>query len=167
MIDPDLLNVRTVHWSEIDELVRAVRKVDPLSSVEHLRYSLEQWWCLQYNRPLKDPLLKEYTINELIYEFLFHHYQKPENDPEKSKSSDLDKEDEEWARRQIEEISKKTPAGASTGSTNPATTPTSNTQGGSQVPQTQETSPVLPDHLPPEIKSVLEAGEEFSTRFDG
>lgn len=167
MLDPDILQVKSVHWAEIDELVRAARKVDPLSSLEHLRYYLEKWWCVQYNKPFKDPLLKEYTTNELIYEFLFHHYQKPENDPDKPKANDLDKEDEEWAKRQIEEMSKsQVPAGAVTGSTHPAILPTTTTQGES-LASPQETSPVLPDHLPPEIKSVLEGAEEFSTRFDG
>lgn len=170
MIDPSLLQVKTVHWAEIDELVRAARKVDPSASLELLRYALEQWWCLQYNRPLKDPLLKEYSINELIYEFLFHHYQKPENDPDKPKA-DVSKEDEEWARQQIEEINKKNPAGASNGPTHPATQPTTNTQGGDQVSKTQDPPlalpSVLPNDLPSEIKEVLEAGEEFSTRFDG
>lgn len=165
MLNPDLLHIKSVHWAEIDELVKAARKVDPLSSLEHLRYYLEKWWCVQYNRPFKDPLLKEYTTNELIYEFLFHHYQKPENDPDaKKQETDSSKEDEEWVKRQLEQI--KGPAGAITGSTNPAITPTTTTQEESQV-STQGTPPVLPDHLPEEIKSVLEAGEEFSTRFDG
>lgn len=27
------------------------------------------WWCTYYNRPLKDPLLQQYTIEELAYEY--------------------------------------------------------------------------------------------------
>ena len=27
------------------------------------------WWCNHYKRPLKDPILQEYTLEELIYEF--------------------------------------------------------------------------------------------------
>lgn len=27
------------------------------------------WWCRKYNRPLKDPLLQTYTIEELSYEY--------------------------------------------------------------------------------------------------
>ena len=30
---------------------------------------LTSWWCKHYNRPLKDPLLKEYTLEELAYEY--------------------------------------------------------------------------------------------------
>ena len=27
------------------------------------------WWSNYYNRPIKDPLLQEYTLHELMYEF--------------------------------------------------------------------------------------------------
>lgn len=27
------------------------------------------WWCNYYSRPLKDPLLQEYTFEELAYEY--------------------------------------------------------------------------------------------------
>lgn len=30
---------------------------------------LKSWWSTTYNRPLKDPLLESYTLEELIYEF--------------------------------------------------------------------------------------------------
>ena len=30
---------------------------------------LQSWWSRTYNRPLKDPLLLEYTIDELYYEY--------------------------------------------------------------------------------------------------
>lgn len=28
-----------------------------------------RWWCKQWNRPMKDPLLLSYTFEELLYEF--------------------------------------------------------------------------------------------------
>ena len=31
---------------------------------------LERWWCKKYNRPSKDPLLGEYTKEELMIEYL-------------------------------------------------------------------------------------------------
>jgi methyl coenzyme M reductase gamma subunit len=31
---------------------------------------LQRWWCKKYNRPRKDPLLNEYTLEELMIEFL-------------------------------------------------------------------------------------------------
>ena len=30
---------------------------------------LQSWWSRTYNRPLKDPLLLSYTLEELLYEF--------------------------------------------------------------------------------------------------
>lgn len=30
---------------------------------------LKSWWSNTYNRPLKDPLLENYTLEELLYEF--------------------------------------------------------------------------------------------------
>ena len=30
---------------------------------------LKSWWSTTYNRPLKDPLLESYTLEELVYEF--------------------------------------------------------------------------------------------------
>lgn len=32
--------------------------------------SLQRWWCKKYNRPRKDPLLSEYTLEELMIEYL-------------------------------------------------------------------------------------------------
>ena len=33
------------------------------------RIFLTNWWCTHYSRPLKDPLLLEYTTEELAYEY--------------------------------------------------------------------------------------------------
>ena len=40
-----------------------------LADEKQLRLFLESWWSRTYNRPLKDPLLKTYTVEELLYEF--------------------------------------------------------------------------------------------------
>lgn len=34
-----------------------------------LELFLKSWWSRQYNRPLKDPLLQQYTVYELLYEY--------------------------------------------------------------------------------------------------
>lgn len=34
-----------------------------------LELFLRSWWSKTYNRPLKDPLLEQYSIYELIYEY--------------------------------------------------------------------------------------------------
>ena len=38
------------------------------SETSQLRF-LHSWWSVTYNRPLKDPLLQQYTLEELYYEF--------------------------------------------------------------------------------------------------
>lgn len=30
---------------------------------------LTTWWCRLYNRPMKDPILNDYTLDELAYEY--------------------------------------------------------------------------------------------------
>jgi hypothetical protein len=40
-----------------------------LNSEEQLLLFLQSWWSRTYNRPLKDPLLLSYTLEELLYEF--------------------------------------------------------------------------------------------------
>ena len=40
-----------------------------LSDDKQLLLFLQSWWSRIYNRPLKDPVLLSYTLEELIYEF--------------------------------------------------------------------------------------------------
>ena len=40
-----------------------------LDNEHHLSLFLKSWWSRTYNRPLKDPLLESYTLEELLYEF--------------------------------------------------------------------------------------------------
>jgi hypothetical protein len=40
-----------------------------LDTEEQLLLFLQSWWSRTYNRPLKDPLLQSYTLEELLYEF--------------------------------------------------------------------------------------------------
>lgn len=37
-----------------------------------LTKQLKSWWSRTYNRPLKDPLLLSYTLEELLYEYYDH-----------------------------------------------------------------------------------------------
>ena len=32
-------------------------------------YKLQSWWSNHYERPLKDPVLQSYTLEELLYEY--------------------------------------------------------------------------------------------------
>jgi hypothetical protein len=40
-----------------------------LDNDETMLLFLQSWWSRTYNRPLKDPLLLSYTLEELLYEF--------------------------------------------------------------------------------------------------
>jgi len=60
---------------DIKEL--AARDARNIASEREYFLFLSNWWCNKWNRPLKDPLLAEYTLEELIYEFhSFREYDK-------------------------------------------------------------------------------------------
>lgn len=40
-----------------------------LTDEKQLLLFLQSWWSRTYNRPLKDPLLQSYSLEELLYEF--------------------------------------------------------------------------------------------------
>lgn len=63
-----------------------------LDSEEQLSLFLQSWWSRTYNRPLKDPILLSYTLEELLYEF----YDKTERQAaeEERASSENDKIEE-------------------------------------------------------------------------
>ena len=99
---------KTIHWAEIDRLVLAHHREDPTSSLEALERYLRKWWCMTYERPFKDPLLEQYSLDELAYEFLTKHYLKPENDPDKqAEIKKVESEDDAWAAKMVQEELKK------------------------------------------------------------
>lgn len=52
----------------IDAIVEKVSRESLDNEAAQLRF-LHFWWSKTYSRPLKDPLLNEYTIEELYYEY--------------------------------------------------------------------------------------------------
>ncbi len=93
------------HWQAIEKLARAHHLEDPTASLDAFRRYLEMWWCQHYNRPLKDALLQSYSLDELCYEYLRHHYAKPENDPKKElEAKTLKEEEETWIREQLAKV---------------------------------------------------------------
>lgn len=40
-----------------------------VKNVDDLIWTLKVWWCQFHKRPLKDPLLESYDLNELLLEF--------------------------------------------------------------------------------------------------
>jgi hypothetical protein len=63
---------------------------------------MSTWWCERYNKPLKDPLLQQYTLEELMYEY--HLFNERALYKEESTQAEADRieeakiqEDESWA----------------------------------------------------------------------
>ena len=54
--------------SQISSIVEFFANTE-LDSELKLTLHLKSWWSTTYNRPLKDPLLDSYTLEELIYEY--------------------------------------------------------------------------------------------------
>lgn len=97
-----------MNWEEIDRLVIAHHKEGPTSSIESLERFLKKWFCIKYNKPFKDPILNDYSIDELIYEYLAHYYMNPDNDPiKKEEAARKANSDMDWVRQQIELEAKK------------------------------------------------------------
>jgi hypothetical protein len=71
------------YMEEIAE--KAKRKAEQIRMVteksmnmdDHL-LSLKYWWSSFYNRPMKDPLLEEYSMYDLYLEFYLHTFSKEE-----------------------------------------------------------------------------------------
>jgi hypothetical protein len=98
-----------INWKSIERLAKAHHMENRTETEESLGRFLKFWWCTHYNRPFKDPVLKEYTLDDLAYEFLRLLYLQPEHDPEiKATEERLKNEDEEWIKKQLEQTKKNT-----------------------------------------------------------
>lgn len=56
-------------FSDIESIVKRVAR-EPLDNEGAVLRFLQSWWSRTYDRPLKDPLLLSYSLEELYYEFL-------------------------------------------------------------------------------------------------
>lgn len=93
------------HWEAIQRLAKAHHCENPVANIQTFRRFLEFWWCRTYNRPLKDPLLAQYTLDELTYEYLRHLYHHPEMDPRKElEAKQVQKDDDEWIKQMMGKI---------------------------------------------------------------
>lgn len=75
-----------------------------LDTEEQLLLFLQSWWSRTYNRPLKDPLLQTYTMEELLYEF-YDRIERIKAEEERLEQEDVkieeqqDKAAEDWAEK--------------------------------------------------------------------
>lgn len=96
--------------SPSDTIVDQIKKLAaynaraPLDTEEQLQLFLQSWWSRTYNKPLKDPILLSYTLEELIYEF-YDRIERTKADQERLEQEDVkmevdkEKADEDWAER--------------------------------------------------------------------
>ncbi len=79
-----------------------------LTNEEQLKLFLQSWWSRLYNRPLKDPLLQDNTIDELLYEF-YDRVERKTAEDERADQVELDREDAkekadlDWAEKMEQE----------------------------------------------------------------
>jgi len=120
---PKITPVSLDKTEEIGEIVKADIRTQRISEEGFTRY-LMHWWSNKYGRPMKDPLLLSYTMEELLVEYFTHleqakavdRYAQEEHDKIEDGKYDeaLDwaeqeekKEMEELARRKEQEKQKK------------------------------------------------------------
>ena len=75
-----------------------------LESEEQLLLFLQSWWSRQYNRPLLDPLLQTYTLEQLLYEF-YDRVERIAAEQERIKDTEIEQEENkekanlDWAEK--------------------------------------------------------------------
>jgi len=117
-LGPQTDSLKSVKLNLVDSIraIAAKNARSPLDNEESLILFLRSWWSKTYSKPLKDPLLLEYSLEDLLYEF----YDKIErNDAEEEmRNSEADKMEEEkdkavtdWAeqeeKRELEALKNK------------------------------------------------------------
>jgi hypothetical protein len=117
------------------EAIHEIAKRNARSSLEtqeQLELYLRSWWSKTYNRPLKDPLLQEYTFEELLYEFYDRVERNRAEKDQSAKAGDRIEEDRlkdnlDWAeeeeRKELEALRKKQEEQAKEKPENPAEDP--------------------------------------------
>ncbi|MEM4726185.1 MAG: hypothetical protein QXG63_04525 [Nitrososphaerales archaeon] len=98
-----------------------------LDNEEQLLLFLQSWWSRTYNRPLKDPLLLSYSLEELLYEFYDRiEREKAEQERLEQEAVRIEEEKEravlDWAeqeeKRELEEMRAKAAADAQSDTVN-------------------------------------------------
>lgn len=92
-------------FEAIDVIAIKAAREDLNTEKSQLRF-LSYWWSNKYHKPLKDPLLKDYTIEELYYEYRLHEeYAKAINEKEdqEGEKAEEQKQDEALAWAEAEE----------------------------------------------------------------
>ena len=81
---------------DIKKLVADERNKERLNQDEFFA-SLKRWWCQYYKRPYKDPLLNEYSLEELYYEYCDTNFSKEEDEQDAKANTAIPQEEWDWA----------------------------------------------------------------------
>lgn len=69
---------------------------------ESLTRFLRSWWCQRYSKPFKDPMLLDYSVEELLWEYLETNYRAdPVAAKEAKEAVKRTEEDEDWLKKQM------------------------------------------------------------------
>ena len=86
----------------------AFNNIHNCNNEEDLARYLKIWWCNYYKRPSKDPLLLEYTFEELLLEFFEQSLKNDRARYNQLKEKSVEKikamTDEEWIKLQEKEV---------------------------------------------------------------
>jgi hypothetical protein len=90
--DQNLLSFENIRQKVVSKIKQ------PIKSMDDLEGYLVRWWCRRYNQPYKCSEVLNYTLEELVYEYLDVLYR---DNPDKIDGDEVDeaqiaKEDEEW-----------------------------------------------------------------------
>ena len=70
----------------------------PLTAQSHILSYLQIWWSDYYKRPLKDPILQNYTFEELVYEYYAQsEYEKAKQERIEQESDKIEKDNHQTA----------------------------------------------------------------------
>lgn len=100
----DSNNSREFNLVDSIKTIAAYNARAELDTEEQLLLYLQSWWSRLYNRPLKDPLLSTYSLEELLYEF-YDRIERTKAEEERFEQEgdkiDIDKEkkDLDWAEQ--------------------------------------------------------------------
>ena len=78
--------------------------IKDVNDKESLFEYLKRWWCRQYNRPYKDPLLGEYSFEDLVleyYEILFMEDKEELSKYESELNAESEEEYEDWLKNRM------------------------------------------------------------------
>lgn len=89
---------------------------------------LKSWWSNHYNRPLKDPILESYSLEELLYEFYDKIERQKASEERAAKEADKmeeakEKEVLDWAEQEEKKELEELKRAAEAGKVNPAQDP--------------------------------------------